>query len=118
MCIRDSDLAAGTFVRGKSFTGTGRLPLDRNGHGTHVASTVAERTNNGRAVTGLGQGLRLMPVRVLDDQGNGSAAEVAAGIRWASGHGADVINLSLEFPPGFDTCGDLRVVCEAIDRAP
>jgi serine protease len=114
---RDPDLAPGAFVKGKSFNGHGDLPLDRNGHGTHVASTIAEKTDNGRFVTGLGQGLRLMPVRVLDSRGDGSASDVARGIRWATKHGARVINLSLEFPAGFDGCRDLRTVCEALEHA-
>jgi serine protease len=114
---RDPDLAPGVFVAGKNFTHGGGPPLDDNGHGTHVASTIAEKTDNGRFVTGLGQGLRLMPIRVLDSHGDGSAADVARGIRWATGHGAKVINLSLEFSPGYDTCKNLRIVCRAIERA-
>jgi len=114
---RDPDLAPGAFVPGKSFTGHGSLPLDRNGHGTHVASTIAEKTDNGLSVTGLAQGLRIMPVRVLGSDGNGSAVDVASGIDWATDHGAKVINLSLEFTPGFDSCQGLRVVCKAIRHA-
>ena len=58
-----------------------------------------------------------MPVRVLDSRADGSADDVARGIRWATAHGARVINLSLEFSAGFDNCRNLRTVCEAIDRA-
>lgn len=114
---RSPDLAAGTFVRGRDFVGDDRLALDGNGHGTHVASTIAERTGNGRYVTGLGDGLRIMPVRVLARDGTGRASDVAAGIRFAVRRGASVINLSLEFSPGFDSCRDLRVVCNAIAEA-
>ncbi len=78
---RSPDLGARTFVDGWDFVNDDSIPLDRNGHGTHVASTVAEATDNGRYVTGLGDGLRIMPIRVLDGGGAGSAADVARGNR-------------------------------------
>ncbi len=111
---RSPDLAAGSFDRGKDFIDGDRIPLDRNGHGTHVASTVFEQTNNREAVTGLASGLRMMPVRVLGQNGSGGAANVAKGIRWAARHRARVINLSLEFSPSFGGCAGLRAVCDAI----
>lgn len=114
---RSPDLAAKTFVDGWDYVRDDAIPLDRNGHGTHVASTVAEATDNGRYVTGLGDGLRIMPVRVLDGAGAGSAADVARGIDYATRHDAKVINLSIEFAPAFDSCEGLRVVCEALHRA-
>ena len=70
---------------------------DRNGHGTHVASTIAETTNNGIGLTGLAYGASIMPVKVLDDSGEGDATVIAEGVRFAVDHGAKVINLSLEF---------------------
>jgi serine protease len=114
---RSPDLAPKAFVSGRDFVGDDRLALDGNGHGTHVASTIAEKTGNGRYVTGLGDGLRIMPVRVLARDGTGRASDVAKGIRFATRQGASVINLSLEFGPSFDSCRDLRVVCDAIDAA-
>ncbi len=114
---RSPDLDGDAFVAGKSFTGHGKLPLDRYGHGTHVASTIAEQTGNGRFVTGLGDGLRVMPVRVLNNRGIGSASNVGRGIRWATRHGAKVINLSLEFPASFNDCHGLKAVCSAISAA-
>ncbi len=68
---------------------------DRNGHGTHIAGTVAQCTGNGVGVAGVAPGARLMPVKVLDDDGAGSYADVAAGIDWARSNGADVITMSL-----------------------
>jgi serine protease len=82
---------------GRDFVGKDRFPVDENGHGTHVASTIAEATNNGVALTGLAYGVTLMPVRVLNRRGDGDSAEISAGIRYAARHGADVINLSFEF---------------------
>jgi serine protease len=95
---RSPDLAASTFVRGYDFVDRDDLPTDRNGHGTHVASTIAEATDNGVALTGLAYGAKIMPVRVLDDQGEGDATTIARGVRYAADHGAKIINLSLEFP--------------------
>jgi len=71
--------------------------VDDDGHGTHVASTIAETTNNGVSLTGLAYNARIMPVRVLDSQGEGDAATIADGVRFAAKRGAKIINLSLEF---------------------
>jgi serine protease len=88
------------FVKGHDFIAHNTYPNDRNGHGTDVAGTIAEATNNGRFLTGLAYGVYLMPVRVLDSEGNGDAEVIAKGVRFAVNHGANVINLSLEFPGG------------------
>lgn len=114
---KSPELARGTFVAGRDFRDDDRRPLDENGHGTHVASTIAQRTGNGRSMTGLGDGLRIMPVRVLNRDGSGTASDVANGLRFAVREGADVINLSLEFSPSFTDCTGLRVVCRAINAA-
>ncbi|MCW3005986.1 MAG: family serine peptidase [Solirubrobacterales bacterium] len=95
---RSPDLVGTRFARGYDFVDDDPYPDDHNGHGTHVASTIAERTNNGLAVTGIAYGATIMPVRVLDTRGEGDANVIARGVRWAADHGADVINLSLEFP--------------------
>ncbi|HEX2016745.1 MAG TPA: S8 family serine peptidase [Solirubrobacteraceae bacterium] len=95
--IRSPDFTADQFVRGYDFVSHDDRPDDRNGHGTHVAGTIAEATNNRVGLTGLAYGVRLMPVRVLDAQGEGDASTIAAGVRFAVRHGARIINLSLEF---------------------
>jgi serine protease len=91
------DLAGTRFVAGYDFVGKDPYANDRNGHGTHVASTIAESTNNGIGLTGLAYGATIMPVKVLDDLGEGDASVIAKGVRFATAHGAKIINLSLEF---------------------
>jgi serine protease len=95
--VRSPDLKGTRFVRGYDFVRNAQSALDRNGHGTHVASTIAEATNNGVALTGLAYNANIMPVRVLDSQGEGDASTIARGVRFAAKRGAQVINLSLEF---------------------
>jgi subtilisin family serine protease len=68
-------------------------------HGTHVAGIAAAITNNGVGVAGTAPDARIMPVKVLTEEG-GTFEEIAAGIRWAADHGADVINMSLGAIPG------------------
>jgi serine protease len=94
---RSPDLAGTRFARGYDFVERDRFPHDENGHGTHVASTIAEATNNARGLTGIAYGATIVPVRVLDRNGEGDAARIARAVRWAVAHDADLINLSLEF---------------------
>jgi serine protease len=94
------------FVAPYDFVSKNRYPLDREGHGTFVAGVLAESTNNGVGLTGLAYGAKIMPVRVLDAQAEGDEATIARAIRYAVDHGAQVINLSLEFLPSQVTSGN------------
>jgi serine protease len=96
---RSPDFTRAHFTDPRDLLAHNRFPLDRNGHGTFIAGIVAESTNNGRGLTGLAYGATIMPVRVLSRNGWGNAATIARGIRYAVNHGAQVINLSLEFDP-------------------
>ena len=88
------DLSA-KIVGGYDFVNGDAVAQDDNGHGTHVAGIAAAVTNNNVGMAGVSWGARIMPVKVLDLFGNGSFADVSAGIAWAADHGAQVINLSL-----------------------
>lgn len=97
---RSPDFSAKQFVPGYNFVEGNHHPVDANGHGTHVAGTIAEETDNGIGLTGLAYGAKLMPVQVLNAQGRGQAGNIAKGIRFATEHGAQVINMSFNFGCG------------------
>ncbi|MGH3737033.1 MAG: S8 family serine peptidase [Micromonosporaceae bacterium] len=67
---------------------------DSDTHGTHVAGIAAAAAGNGAGIAGVAPNAKIMPVKVLE-AGSGSYEEIANGIRWATDHGADVINMSL-----------------------
>jgi serine protease len=97
---RAPDFSRARFVRGHDFVRRNSLPYDRNGHGTFIAGTIAQQTNNGLGVTGIAYDSRIMPVRVLDFEGKGDVATIASGIRFAARRGAKIINMSFEFDIG------------------
>jgi serine protease len=92
---RAPDLAGTRFVGGWDFVEGDAFADDEHGHGTHVAGTIAQTTNNRLGVAGVAPGASIMPVRVLDRNGSGSWGSIAAAIRFAADHGAHVINMSL-----------------------
>jgi subtilisin family serine protease len=67
---------------------------DGNGHGTHVAGIIAAAADDG-GIVGLARGVKIMPVRALDANGQGTASSVAMGFEWAADHGAQIVNASL-----------------------
>ncbi|MCB9662571.1 MAG: peptidase S8 [Alphaproteobacteria bacterium] len=89
------DLDAGRVLPGRSFVAGVVSADDDNGHGTHVAGTIAQTTHNGVGVAGVAPHALLLPVKVLSRFGGGTSVQVAAGIHWAVEQGAQVINLSL-----------------------
>jgi serine protease len=98
--LRSPDFGPRQFVPGFDFIDDDRVPLDESGHGTHVAGTIGEKTDNEVGLTGLAYGAKLMPVRVLDGNGFGNALDIAKGIRFAVAHHAQVINMSFNFACG------------------
>ncbi|MFN2612753.1 MAG: S8 family serine peptidase [Solirubrobacterales bacterium] len=114
---KSPDFSTRQFVRGFDFVGDDRLPFDEDGHGTHIAGTIGEQTDNGKSLTGLAYGAELMPVRVLDELGEGKAREIGKGLVYAVKHGARVINMSFEFGGAVNSCKDVRSVCRGIRYA-
>jgi serine protease len=94
---RSPEFSRWGFVGGYDFVDGTPYANDRNGHGTFVAGTIAEATDNRYGLTGLAFAAQIMPVRVLNREGEGDASTIAKGVRFAVRHGARVINLSLEF---------------------
>jgi serine protease len=113
---RSPDFSRFAFVHGHDFIARNDFPEDRNGHGTFVAGTIAEATDNHLALTGLAFAAKIMPVRVLDREGEGEASTIAEGVRFAVRHGARIINLSLEFSPGV-TASDIPELIGALRYA-
>ncbi|HVE83376.1 MAG TPA: S8 family serine peptidase [Myxococcales bacterium] len=89
------DLKGARFAKGYDFVNDDEHANDDHGHGTHVAGTIAQVTNNKEGVAGVAFEATLMPVKVLDHFGRGTSADIADAIRWAADHGANVINMSL-----------------------
>lgn len=101
---------AGRLVPGWDYVDDDALPRDGYGHGTHVAAIAAATTFNDLGIAAPFPG-KIMAVRVLDDTGTGTTADVVSGIDYARTHGAHVINLSL----GSNT--DTQTLRNAIDAA-
>jgi serine protease len=95
---RVPDLAQTEIVPGWNFVNNTADATDDHGHGTHVAGTIAQSTNNGIGVAGVAFHAKIMPIKVLSARGSGSVSGIAEGIRFAADHGAKVINMSLGGP--------------------
>lgn len=93
--VQVPDLGSQKFKSGWDFVNDDAHANDDHGHGTHVAGTIAQATNNGEGVAGVAFEATLMPVKVLDHFGSGNTADIADAIRWAADNGAQVINMSL-----------------------
>ena len=89
------DLANTCFVQGYDFINADAHPNDDQGHGTHVAGTIAQSTNNNMGVAGVAYGSCIMPIKALDANGSGSYSAIADSIYYAVNNGAMVINMSL-----------------------
>jgi subtilisin family serine protease len=83
-------------ARSRSFLSNNTSPVDQNGHGTHVAGTIAAYDNT-IGVVGVAPGAKVVAVRVLDRRGSGSNSGVIAGVDYVAQNGrpGDVANMSL-----------------------
>ena len=86
------------IVAGYDWVQGDTAPDDGNGHGTHVAGTAAAETGNATGGAGTCPNCLIMPLRVLDNSGSGSLANVASSITYAADRGVKVINMSLGGP--------------------
>src|ERR1700730_12893642 len=89
------DLDQARLLPGRNFLDGSGNTADDNGHGTHVAGTVAQSTGNGRGTAGVAREAELLPLKVLSASGGGDSAGISRAIRYAADRGARVINLSL-----------------------
>lgn len=85
-------------IRGWNFADNTADVMDRFGHGTHVAGIIGAAGNNGVGVAGVAWNAKILAVKVLGDNGQGSTAGVISGIRYAADMGVKVINMSLGSP--------------------
>lgn len=85
------------ILEGKNFVNPRSEPQDDNGHGTHVASTIAA-TNNGIGMVGVAPMAKIIPVKALDAGGHGDLKRLIDAILWASDSDADIITMSLGSP--------------------
>lgn len=81
--------------RGWDFVDGDNLPQDGDGHGTHVAGTIAAAADNGIGVAGVAPGAKVIPVRALDDNGDGYSSDIADAFAYAGALGVRVVNASL-----------------------
>ena len=108
---RVPDLQKTDFVPGYDFVNDRTLANDDNGHGTHVAGTIAQSTNNKYGVAGIAYEAKIMPLKVLAASGGGTVSDIAEAIKFAADNGADVINMSL------GGGGESQIMKEAINYA-
>ncbi|MBD2752224.1 S8 family serine peptidase [Spirosoma validum] len=99
----------------------GNSPADGNGHGTHVAGTIAAK-DNGIGVIGVAAGAEVVAVRVFSDQGSTTNSIVLAGVNYVAAHAAsgDVVNMSLGGDPSQadeDAAANLSAVCRVVVAA-
>jgi subtilisin family serine protease len=108
--MSNADLV-GRLLPGWDFVNNDNDAQDDYGHGTHVTGIAAATGNNSTGMAGLDWAAKILPIKVLDNAGNGTYVNVALGIRYAVDHGANIINLSL------GSTFNSPLIAEAIDYA-
>src|SRR4051794_33980727 len=87
---------AGQVGSGWDFVAPDNDPDDENGHGSHVAGIIAAVGSNDSGVVGVAPESKLLPVRALDDEGNGWMSDIASGFAYAADAGVPIVNASLD----------------------
>lgn len=112
--VLDTGIAAShsdlNVVGGASFVSGESYNTDGNGHGTHVAGTVAA-LDNSIGVLGVAPNVSLYAIKVLNSSGSGTYSAIVSGIEWATANNLDVINMSLGGPSGS------TALKQAVDKA-
>tara|TARA_B100002019_G_scaffold286606_1_gene297339 strand:+ start:48 stop:980 length:933 start_codon:yes stop_codon:yes gene_type:complete len=85
------------LLPGRNFVDNNHNPQDVQGHGTHVAGTIAA-IDNSYGMVGVAPATKIIPIKSLGDNGSGSMRDVANGVMWAVDHGAEIITMSLGSP--------------------
>ncbi|MBI6545979.1 MAG: S8 family serine peptidase [Cyanobacteria bacterium NC_groundwater_1444_Ag_S-0.65um_54_12] len=100
VAVLDSGIAAGhpdladRILAGRSFVPGSAKPVDDFGHGTHVAGLIGAIANNAFGIAGVAPDVRILPIKVLNEEGIGKLDQIVAGIRYAQAAGAQIINMS------------------------
>jgi serine protease len=92
------DFTGVNFVPGRNIVDGNNDTSDDIGHGTHVAGTIAQATNNAFGTVGMAFGVSIMPVKVIKNDLSSNSELITQGIDWAASNGADIINLSIGDP--------------------
>jgi subtilisin family serine protease/fibronectin type 3 domain-containing protein len=98
-------------VIGHDFVNNDTDPMDDDGHGTHCSGTIGGRGNNAVGVVGVCHRVKIMPIKFLDENGDGSYGDAIEAIDWAREHGAKIMSNS------WSGGGDVPLLKEAVQRA-
>lgn len=93
-CDLDHPDIKDNLIEGFNVLNKSKTPIDDNGHGSHVAGTIAA-VNNGIGMVGIAPKTKIMPIKALNKEGAGRSIDIANGIVLASDNGADIITMSL-----------------------
>ncbi|MFA5363315.1 MAG: S8 family serine peptidase [Candidatus Omnitrophota bacterium] len=98
-------------TKGWDFANNDKIPLDDNGHGTHVAGIIAATGNNSKGIIGIAPQAKVMAVKGLNSTLSGSISTIVNAIKYAADNGADVINMSWSLK------GDSQALTDAVKYA-
>jgi len=96
-CDLSHDDIKNNLLQGINLVEPNKDPIDKCGHGTHVAGTIAAE-NNGLGMVGVAPKAKIVPVKALNDKGSGTNEDIIKGIHWSVDQGVDFITMSLGSP--------------------